>query len=118
MEKKLFVGVGRLSLFFRQARSLKDKRNVIQSLKQKLRNEGWSVVEISHEDDPKRAFLGCTYAAASYGGLESAFEKASFHFLGNFEVVQKSKEILEFEIDGVIDESKLTRSVLGDRDEE
>ncbi|NBT60055.1 DUF503 family protein, partial [bacterium] len=65
MEEKLFVGVGRISLFFRQARNLKDKRSVVQSLKQKLRNDGWSVVEVGHQNDFKKAFLGFTYTASS-----------------------------------------------------
>ncbi len=116
MEEKLFIGVGRLSLFFRQARTLKDKRNHLQSLKQKLRNEGWSVVEIGHQEDPKRSFLGFTYAAPSQGRLDSAFEKVGSFLLGNFEVVQKSKEVLEYSVDSLIDENTLTRSVLGDVD--
>jgi len=117
MEEKLFVGVGRISLFFRQARNLKDKRSVVQSLKQKLRNDGWSVVEVGHQNDFKKAFLGFTYTASSSQALEQAFSKLSPLFLGNFEIVRKSKEILEFEGDPSFDESLLTRSLLGDTDD-
>lgn len=117
MEEKLFIGVGRLSLFFRQARTLKDKRNVLQGLKQKLRNEGWSVVEVGHQDEVKTAFLGFSYAAKSHHQVDSAFDKAAQLLLGNFEVVRKSKEILEFETDPSIDESSLVRTQLGDIDD-
>lgn len=38
MEDKLFVGHGRLDLHIGNCQSLKDKRRVIKSLKEKLRN--------------------------------------------------------------------------------
>jgi len=117
MDDKLFVGIARVSLFFRQARSLKDKRGVLQSLKQKLRNEGWSVVEVGHQNDFKRAFIGFSYVASSSHSLDLAFDKASSFLLGNFEVVSKTREILEFEADPSFDDSTLTRSILGDVDD-
>lgn len=117
MEDKLFVGIGRVSLFFRQARNLKDKRAVLQSLKQRLRNKGWSVVEVGHQDDFKRAFLGFSYASSSAAGLDQAFNEAAEFLIGRFEVVRKSKEVLEFEGDSLFDDSMLTRSILGDIDD-
>ncbi|NBX76292.1 MAG: DUF503 domain-containing protein [Proteobacteria bacterium] len=117
MDDKFFVGIARISLFFRQSRSLKDKRSVLQSLKQKLRNEGWSVVEVGHQDDFKRAFLGFSYVASSAHALDLAFDKVSGHLIGNFEVVSKTRELLEFEADPSFDDSSLTRSILGDVDD-
>lgn len=116
MQERFFVGVGRVSLFFRQSRSLKDKRSGLQSVKQKLRNEGWSVVEVGHHDDFKKALLGFSYCAASPSQLDQAFDKAASFLLGNFEVIRKSKEILEFGMDSPLDESLLVRSQLGDVD--
>lgn len=117
MSEKLFVGVGRLSLFFRQARNLKDKRNQLQSLKQKLRNQGWSVSEVGHTEDPKRGFLGFVYTGNSHHQVELAFEQVLGLLIGNFEVVRKTKEILEFDADPTFDDSLLARSLLGDTDE-
>jgi uncharacterized protein YlxP (DUF503 family) len=117
MDEKLFVGIARVSLFFRQSRGLKDKRSVLQSLKQRLRNEGWSLVEVGHKDDCKRAFLGFSYVASSAHALELAFDKVSGLLMGNFEVVGKTREILEFEADLSFDDSTLTRSILGDVDD-
>ena len=117
MEDKLYIGVGRLSLFFRQARNLKDKRSVLQGLKQKLRNEGWSVVEVGHQNEIKSAFLGLSYSSSSLSQVDRAFDKAAELLLGNFEVVRKSKEILEFETGPSIDEFNLTRAQLGDLDD-
>lgn len=117
MNEKLFVGIARVSLFFRQSRNLKDKRGGLQSLKQKLRNEGWSVVEVGHQNDFKRAFLGFSYVASSAHALNQAFDKAASFLIGNFEVVRKSREVLEFEGDPLFDDSNLTRSILGDVDD-
>jgi len=98
MEEKLFIGVGRVSFYFRQARNLKDRRSVLQRIKQRLRNEGWSVVEISFSEDFKRAFLGFCYASSSVSQLNNAFQKASDLFIGNFEILQKEKDSLEFNV--------------------
>lgn len=117
MEDKLFVGIARVSFFFRQARNLKDKRSALQSIKQKLRNEGWSVVEVGHQNDFKKGFLGFSYVASSAHALELAFDKAATFLLGNFEIVRKTKEIQEFPGDPSFDESMLTRSLLGDVDD-
>ncbi|MFM8270312.1 MAG: DUF503 domain-containing protein [Pseudomonadota bacterium] len=117
MEDKLFVGIARVSLFFRQSRNLKDKRAVLQSLKQKLRNKGWSVVEVGHQDDFKKAFLGFSYVASSAHAMEQAFNEAADVLIGRFEVVRKTREILELEGDPLFDDSMLTRSVLGDVDD-
>lgn len=53
------VGVLTIDLAIFDAQSLKDKRRVIQSLKQKLSNRfNISVAEIDHQDTPKRCRLG------------------------------------------------------------
>jgi len=117
MSEKLFVGIGRVSLFFRQARNLKDKRSVLQSLKQKLRNEGFSVVEVGHQEEVKKGFLGFSFAANNLSQLDAAFDKAADFLLGNFEVVNKSKKVVELECNSEFDDSQLTRSLLGDIDD-
>jgi uncharacterized protein YlxP (DUF503 family) len=62
------VGVLELRLVIRQAQSLKDKRRVVRSLKDRLRDRfGVSVAEVELQDDRQQAVLG----VAVVGGDES-----------------------------------------------
>ena len=55
------------------AQSLKDKRRVISSLKQRLRNRfNVSVAEVGYADTPKRCRLGIAMVSSSAGGGSGA----------------------------------------------
>lgn len=55
----MIVGTLRVRLLLRQARSLKDKRQVVKSIKDKLRNSfNVSVAEIEAQDNRQLAELG------------------------------------------------------------
>ena len=55
----MIVGILTVDLAVLEARSLKDKRRVLQSVKQKLHNRfNVSVAEVEHGDSPKRCQLG------------------------------------------------------------
>ena len=55
----MFVGVLRFSLDIPGARSLKDKRSVVRSLKERIQGRlKVSIAEIGELDDPRRATLG------------------------------------------------------------
>lgn len=55
----MFVGVLRLSLSIVGARSLKDKRSVVRSFKERVQGRlKVSIAEIGGLDDPRRATLG------------------------------------------------------------
>lgn len=55
----MFVGVLRFSLDIPGARSLKDKRSVVRSLKERIQGRlKVSIAEIGVLDDPRRATLG------------------------------------------------------------
>lgn len=55
----MFVGVMRFSLEIVGARSLKDKRSVVRSLKERAQNRlRVSIAEIAALDDPRRATFG------------------------------------------------------------
>ncbi|MFM8313314.1 MAG: DUF503 family protein, partial [Deltaproteobacteria bacterium] len=56
--EKVIIGAGIVSIWIRQARSLKDRRQITQSLVQKLRNDGFSAAEIDRGDNYKRAMIG------------------------------------------------------------
>ena len=55
----MIIGVLSVEVMIGEARSLKDKRRVLQSLKQRLRNRfNVSVAEVAYEDTWQRAVLG------------------------------------------------------------
>lgn len=60
----MIVGVLTIDLLVVDARSLKDKRRVLLSLTQKLRNRfNVSVAEVEHRDNPRRCLLGIALVA-------------------------------------------------------
>ncbi len=70
------VGTLRLSLFLRQARSLKDKRSVIKSLKDRLRARfNVSVAEIEHQDVIQTACLAVAIVGSDRRHLQSSLDK-------------------------------------------
>ncbi len=93
---RLSVGVGQITLLLRQAQSLREKRNVVQSLTQKLKNRGFSITECGYRDEPKRIVLGFAYAADTPHAVEVAFDNVLPYFLGDFEIVEKKREIVDF----------------------
>jgi len=55
----MFVGIVQIQLHIPAARSLKDKRSVVQSLKERIRNRVHaSVAEVDHQDLWQRCALG------------------------------------------------------------
>lgn len=60
----MFVGVLRLSLSIVGARSLKDKRSVVRSFKERMQSRyRVSVAEVGLLDEPRRAVLGVAVVA-------------------------------------------------------
>lgn len=57
------------------ASSLKDKRQTIRSLKDRLRRKNVSVVESNHQDLWQRATVEIALAATSYGAAEDKREE-------------------------------------------
>jgi len=55
----MIVGTLKVRLLLREARTLKDKRQVVQSIKDRLRNEfNVSIAEVEHQDNRQLATLG------------------------------------------------------------
>ena len=55
----MIVGTLRVRLAIREARSLKDKRQVVRSVKDRLRNHfNISIAEVAMQDDRQQAVLG------------------------------------------------------------
>ena len=70
------IGTLRLSLFLRQARSLKDKRSVVKSFKDRLRARfNVSVAEIEHQDVIQTACLAAAVVGGDRRHLQSSLDK-------------------------------------------
>jgi uncharacterized protein len=64
----MFVGVLRLSLSIVGARSLKDKRSVVRSFKERVQGRlKVSIAEVGGLDDPRRATLGVAVVSNDAG---------------------------------------------------
>ncbi len=77
----------RLELELPFASSLKDKRQTIRSLKDRLRRKNVSVVESDHQDSWQRATVEIALAATSHGAAEDKREEIR-RVLLNYEVLQ------------------------------
>ncbi len=65
----MIVGALTVELAIFDAQSLKDKRRVILSLKERLRNRfNVSVAEVGYQDTPKRCRLGVAIVSSGTGG--------------------------------------------------
>ena len=72
----MILGVLTLELAIFDARSLKDKRRVIQSVKQRLRNTfNVSVSEVAYLDTPKRCRLAVAMVCGEVRPLHAQFDK-------------------------------------------
>ena len=72
----MIVGVLTVDLAIFDARTLKDKRRVIQGLRQKLRNRfNVSIAEVAYNDAPKRCQLGVAMVSSGSRGLHSQLDK-------------------------------------------
>ena len=72
----MIVGVLTVDLAIFDARTLKDKRRVIQGLKQKLRDRfNVSVAEVAYGDAPKRCSLGVAVVSQESRAVHSQLDK-------------------------------------------
>lgn len=99
------VGVGRITLHLRHAQSLKDKRRVLQSLVQKMRNEGFSVTESGHADEPKRGSIGYSFAGSSSGFVRKKLDDVDRFLVGEFMVVEHQKDVVDYGGDDAFSEN-------------
>jgi uncharacterized protein len=72
----MIVGSLRVRLLVREARSLKDKRQVVQSVKDRLRDRfNVSVAEVEAQDHRQLAVLGVAMVSNEAGHVKAAFEQ-------------------------------------------
>lgn len=72
----MMVGILQVQLSIDWAESLKDKRRVVSSLKDRLHREHMvSVAEVDTQDDPRTATLGVVMATASTRHAQSVLDR-------------------------------------------
>jgi uncharacterized protein YlxP (DUF503 family) len=72
----MIIGSLRVRLLVRESRSLKDKRQVVRSVKDKLRNSfNVSVAEVEAEDHRQLVVLGLAMVSNEAGHVRQAFEE-------------------------------------------
>jgi uncharacterized protein len=74
----MVIGLLTLELHFPGARSLKDKRQALRSLEQKIKNRfNVSLAEVEHQDLWQRARLAVVAVNTDHGHLESTLESVA-----------------------------------------
>ena len=75
-DPNMAVGTLRIRLVIRGARSLKDKRRVVKSIKDRVRGRfNASIAEVDHHDVHQSAVLGVAVVAADHAHLQSVLSK-------------------------------------------
>ena len=69
------VGVARVSLYLEGTFSLKDKRQVVRSVKDKLRNLDLSAKEVAFHDLHQRARIAVSFVALDNPAADAVLEK-------------------------------------------
>ncbi|MCW2971823.1 MAG: hypothetical protein JWN72_96 [Thermoleophilia bacterium] len=71
-----FAGLMVLDLHLHGAQSLKDKRQPLRSVKQRLRDAGFSVSEVDHHDKIQRAQVAVSIVGRGSGEVENLLDAA------------------------------------------
>jgi uncharacterized protein YlxP (DUF503 family) len=72
----MIVGSLRVRLLIRESRSLKDKRQVVQSIKARLRNQfNVSVAEVEAQENRQLAVLGVAMVSNETAPVRAAFDQ-------------------------------------------
>ena len=72
----IVVGLLTLEIAVRDAQSLKDKRQVIRALKDRLKNRGLSVAETDHLDSWQRAQVAVVTVGSDTAVVDSVLRRA------------------------------------------
>ena len=74
----MYIGSLRVRLLVRESRSLKDKRQVVRAIKDRLRNQfNVSVAEVEAEDHRQLAVLGVAMVGNEAGHVRAALDEVA-----------------------------------------
>lgn len=72
----MYIGSLKVYLILRQSRSLKDKRQVVSSIKEKLQNSfNISIAEVEELDERQQAVLGIAMVSNEMAHLQNTLQK-------------------------------------------
>ncbi len=72
----MYIGSLKVYLILRQSRSLKDKRQVVSSIKEKLQNSfNISIAEVDELDERQQAVLGIAMVSNEMSHLQNTLQK-------------------------------------------
>jgi uncharacterized protein YlxP (DUF503 family) len=79
----MIVGAALVEIRVHGSRSLKEKRGVVQSIKQRVRNRfNLAVAEVGGQETWQRSVLGLSAVGAEMGSVKSVLERAIEHIEG------------------------------------
>ena len=91
----MIVGVLKVSLLIRESRSLKDKRRVVKSLKERLIHKfNASVAEVGSLDHRQQAELGATIV-----GNDSAFVESCLDKMVDYIRLDRGGSLVDYEVE-------------------
>jgi uncharacterized protein YlxP (DUF503 family) len=76
MSTRGFAGLMVLDIHLPSARSLKDKRQPLRSIRQRLRDAGFSMSEVDHHDKWQRAQVAVSIVGRGSGDVERLLDEA------------------------------------------
>jgi uncharacterized protein len=98
----MFIAAGRFELFIPSSRSLKDKRQVLRSVVQTVRNKfNVSIAEVEYQDLWQRAALGVSCVSESVGQCRKVLQEVEKVMaktaIDGAEIVDRTIEIVAME---------------------
>ena len=94
---RAYTGTLVADLILPHARSIKDRRKVLQALKQRLRNHDFAVAQVGPPDLIQRVWLTVAAVSGSESGLRNRLDAAErMLFAGPFEVADLQREITSY----------------------
>jgi hypothetical protein len=92
----MVIGVGTVDLFIPASRSLKEKRHVIKSVKDRIKNQfNVSVAEVDHQDKWQRATLGIAQVSEKQQYIDETFQKI-FNLIDQQVEVQVINRVIDY----------------------
>ena len=90
-----YLGLIRGEFFFRGCRTLKDRRSHVLSIRDRLKNMGFSVAQTGRTDIPQRAWLAAVFVSGSKSVVRQRIDRAEELFYGpEWELASLRKDIL------------------------
>jgi len=91
----VFVASVRVELHLPHVHSLKEKRSILNRIKDRMRNVGAAVAEVDHHELWQRARLTVACVAREHGELETLLEEAVRDLNGQeYELVSVEREVV------------------------